>query len=257
MTNLHDMNRYPSLIGRHVVITGGANGIGAEMVRAFSEQGAIVSFLDTDSTNAHSLIASCASSSSPNVPRFYECDLADFFQLEHTFRDLQAIDVLINNAACDDRHEVDELTVREWDQSMNVNLRHYFFASQLVARTMIDRKCGVILNLGSVTFLNGNPDLPLYVCAKGGILGLTRSLARKWGVHGIRVNCISPGWVRTPRQVEKWLTPEADQRRMDSQCIKDWVLPQDVASMALFLASDDARMCTGQNFVVDGGRASI
>lgn len=247
-------NIFPSLRDRKVVITGGATGIGAEMVRAFSRQGAHVFVLDIDGANAAQLIASCGSEI---PPRFLECDVTQVHELQDTLSKIGAIDILVNNAACDDRHQVNEVTADEWDRLLHINLRHYFFASQAVAPAMIEQKCGVILNLGSVTFFNGNPDLPLYVCAKGGIVGLTRSLARKWGAHGIRVNCISPGWVLTARQQKLWVTPEADQRRRESQCIDDWLLPKDVAAMALFLASEDAHMCTGQNFVVDGGRASI
>jgi len=247
---------YPCLQERRVVISGGANGIGAAMVAAFAAQGARVAFLDLDTTSAAALLEQlqpCA-----HLPVFRRCDLQDLESLSQTLAELAAslgpVEVLINNAARDDRHKLEDVTPELWDELMGVNLRHQFFASQAVLPAMQEAGRGVIVNLGSITFLKGYPDLPVYVTAKGGVVGLTRALAREWGPHGVRVNCIIPGWVLTERQQRLWLTPEADAERLRSQALKDWILPEDVARLALFLASDDSRMCTGQNFVIDGGR---
>ena len=247
---------YPSLRERRVVISGGANGIGAAMVAAFAAQGARVTFLDLDTAAAAALLEQLHHCAHP--PVFRACDLQDLASLRRTLAELSAslgpVEVLINNAARDDRHRLEDVTPELWDELMGVNLRHQFFASQAVLPAMRDAGQGVIVNLGSITFLKGYPDLPVYVTAKGGVVGLTRALAREWGPHGVRVNCIIPGWVLTERQQRLWLTPEADAERLRSQSLKEWILPEDVARLALFLASDDSRMCTGQNFVIDGGR---
>ncbi|MCP9824570.1 SDR family NAD(P)-dependent oxidoreductase [Synechococcus sp. EJ6-Ellesmere] len=247
---------YPSLRDRRVVISGGANGIGAAMVAAFAEQGAQVAFLDVDTASALALIQQL--DGCRHRPLFRCCDLQDLEALRSTLTELAtaigALQVLINNAARDDRHQLEDVTPELWDELIGVNLRHQFFASQAVLPAMRDAGSGVIINLGSITFLKGFADLPVYVTAKGGVVGLTRALAREWGAHGVRVNCIIPGWVLTERQQRLWLTPEADAERRRTQSLKDWILPEDVARLALFLASDDSRMCTGQNFVIDGGR---
>jgi NAD(P)-dependent dehydrogenase (short-subunit alcohol dehydrogenase family) len=247
---------YPSLRDRMVLISGGASGIGAAMVAAFSAQGARVAFLDIDSSAAEALVARLADAR--HSPLFRHCDLQDLETLSRTLAELAATcgpaQVLINNAARDDRHQIEEVTPQLWDDLIGVNLRHQFFASQAVLPGMVAAGGGVIVNLGSITFLKGYPGLPVYVTAKGGVVGLTRALARQWGPHGVRVNCIIPGWVLTERQQRLWLTPEADAERLRSQSLKDWILPDDVARLALFLASDDSRMITGQNLVIDGGR---
>lgn len=247
---------YPSLRDRTVVISGGASGIGAAMVAAFAGQGARVAFLDIDDSAAETLVARLADA--PHPPLFRHCDLLDLESLCRTLAELAAgqgpAQVLINNAARDDRHRLEDVTPQLWDDLIGVNLRHQFFASQAVLPGMAAAGGGVIVNLGSITFLKGQPDLPVYVTAKGGVVGLTRALARQWGPHGVRVNCIIPGWVLTERQQRLWLTPQADAERLRSQSLKDWILPDDVARLALFLASDEARMITGQNLVIDGGR---
>lgn len=251
---------YPCLRERQVLITGGASGIGAAMVAAFAAQGARVAFLDIDDGAAGSLLHQLEADLQPPLhpPLYRHCNLQDLDALRSTLKALAAsmgpVQVLINNAARDDRHQLEEVTPALWDELIGVNLRHQFFASQAVLPAMAQAGAGVILNLGSITFLRGHPDLPIYGTAKGGVVGLTRALARQWGPHGVRVNCIIPGWVLTERQQRLWLTPEADAERLRSQSLKDWIRPEDVARLALFLASDEARMITGQNLVIDGGR---
>lgn len=247
--------RYPSLRDRMVVISGGASGIGAAMVASFAAQAARVAFLDIEDTAAEALVARLADA--PHTPLFRHCDLQDLESLRDTLAELAAscgpVQVLINNAARDDRHQLEDVTPQLWEELIGVNLRHQVFASQAVLPGMAAAGGGVIVNLGSITFLKGYTDLPVYVTAKGGVVGLTRALARRWGPHGVRVNCIIPGWVLTERQQRLWLTPQADAERLRSQSLKDWILPDDVARLALFLASDEARMITGQNLVIDGG----
>lgn len=246
---------YPCLQDRRVLISGGANGIGAAMLAAFAAQGAQVAFLDVDTAAAFALVSQLQGCRHP--PIFRHCDLQNLNSLRHTLAELAlafgTVQVLINNAARDDRHRLEEITPERWDELIGVNLRHQFFASQAVLPAMAEAGAGVIVNLGSITFLKGYSGLPVYVTAKGGVVGLTRALAREWGPHGVRVNCIIPGWVLTERQQRLWLTPEADAERLRSQSLKEWILPEDVARLALFLASDDSRMCTGQDFVIDGG----
>jgi D-xylose 1-dehydrogenase len=163
------------------------------------------------------------------------------------------ITVLVNNAANDERHIVAELTVEEWDEKQQVNLRHHFFAAQAVAPMMRRAGRGSIVNLGSISAYIDLTDLPAYITAKAGIEGLTRTLAREFGPDGIRVNCIIPGWVMTERQLRDWVTPEAAAHIERSQCLPEKVYPADVARLLLWLAADDSRMCTGQRRVVDGG----
>lgn len=247
---------YPSLRHRRVLITGGATGIGAATVKAFADQGAQVAFLDINNAAGVELATQLAQAEHP--PLFWDCDLMDLQALSSTIgaicEQIGAVEVLINNAARDDRHQIADVTPELWDELMGVNLRHQFFASQAVLPGMLAAGGGVIINLGSITFLKGFTNMPVYVIAKGGVVGLTRALAKEWGPQGVRVNCIIPGTVLTERQQRLWLTPEMEAERLHSQALKDWILPDDVASLALFLASDDSRMCTGQNFVIDAGR---
>jgi NAD(P)-dependent dehydrogenase (short-subunit alcohol dehydrogenase family) len=163
------------------------------------------------------------------------------------------IQVLVNNAGNDDRHRSEEVTVDYWDDRMAVNLRHQFFAAQAVRPQMKAAGGGSIVNFGSITWLVGDPDCPAYVTAKAAVTGLTRALARELGPDRIRVNCIMPGWVMTERQVKLWLTPDGERQIDERQCLPDRLYPADIARMVLFLAADDSRMCSGQNFIVDGG----
>ena len=246
---------YPSLRDKRVVVTGGGSSIGAAIVERFAQQGARVAFLDIAETDSRELERRLADSATP--PRFYKCDLTDSAAIRELFPRIRGqlgpIDVLINNAANDDRHNVEEVTPAYWDERIAVNLRHYFFCTQAVVADMKAARAGTILNLGSVSWHLALPGLAIYQTAKAGIEGLTRGLARDLGVFGIRVNCVVPGAVRTPRQMKLWFTPEEEARTVEQQCLKGRIEPHDVAAMVLFLASDDARMCTAHEYFVDAG----
>ncbi len=246
--------RYPSLRDKRVIVTGGATGIGEAIVEGFALQGAQVGFVDILGGPAQDLIRRLAEAH--HVPVFLEQDVADAAALGDTLAGLvEALggcDVLINNAASDDRHALDVVTPAYWDQRLAVNLKHAFFASQGVWPEMKANGGGVILNLGSISWHLGLDDLALYQIAKAGIEGLTRSLARELGPFNIRVNTIIPGNVQTERQM-RWYTPEGEAEIIAAQCLKGRLQPTDVAAMALFLASDDARFCTAHEYWVDGG----
>jgi NAD(P)-dependent dehydrogenase (short-subunit alcohol dehydrogenase family) len=247
---------YPSLRGSSVLITGGATGIGAALVEAFAGQGARVGFLDIDDKSGRAL-ARRIGDAGGHAPVFWRCDLLDLAALKRTMakarKALGPITVLVNNAARDDRHKPEEITPERWDHIMGVNLRHQFFAAQAVADGMREAGGGSIINFSSITFLLGMTGLPIYVTAKGGVVGMTRALAREWGPQRIRVNAIIPGWIMTERQKTLWLTPEADAMRAQAQALPDRIEPSEVARLALFLAAEDSRMCTGQEFVIDAG----
>ncbi len=244
--------RYPSLEGRTVYITGGASGIGADMVRAFADQGSRVGFVDIDEDNGTAL----ADELGENVV-FAACDLRDIESLKQAFAALEgaigAAEVLVNNAARDDRHGWQDVTPEYYDERISTNLRHMFFATQAVAPAMIAAGKGSIINMGSNSWWEAVGGMPAYTSAKAAVHGMTRSFARDLGPHRIRVNTVVPGWVMTERQKELWVTPEALARHLENQCLPDPVEPVYVARMVLFLASDDAAMCTANNFMVEAG----
>lgn len=246
---------YPSLRGKRVLITGGGSGIGAGMVEAFVQQGARVHFLDVAVQDSEELVVSLSAAEVP--PRFQRCDLTDLDAVKSTINGIIAaeggIDVLVNNAANDDRHKVEEVTPAYWDNRMAVNLRHLFFAAQAVAPSMKANGGGAIINLGSISWHLALPDITLYQTAKAAIEGMTRALARDLGEDNIRVTCVVPGGVKTPRQMRLWHNPEEEARMLGLQCLKQRVEPRDIAAMVLFLASDDARLCTAHNYFVDAG----
>jgi len=245
-----DFAHYPSLRGKIVLITGGASGIGAEMVAQFAGQGAGVAFLDFDieAGTAHAARTGAA---------FLPCDLRDITALRAAIAEVQSRigdpQVLVNNAARDDRHAIEGVEPDYWDERLATNLRHMFFCAQAVAPAMRRAKSGSIINMGSVSWMSGSGGMPAYTAAKSAVRGLTRGLARDLGTDGIRVNELVPGWVFTERQESLWASPEAVERHMLKQCIKRKVMPPDIARMALWLAADDSRMVTAQHFVVDGG----
>jgi D-xylose 1-dehydrogenase len=245
---------YPSLKDRLVVVTGGGSGIGAGFTEAFARQGARVVFLDIAEADSRALEASLAELSP--APVFHPCDLIDVAALQACLANVIAahgpIDVLINNAANDDRHSLAEVTHAYWDERIAVNLRHLYFAAQSAAPGMREQGRGVIINLGSISWHLGLPDLSLYETAKAGIEGMTRALARELGGDGVRVVCIVPGNVQTPRQM-KWYTPEGEAEIVAAQCLPGRLQPEDVAALGLFLASDDARLITGHEYFVDAG----
>ena len=246
---------YPSLAGRSVVVTGGGSGIGEGIVEAFVGQGARVAFLDFVEKPSLALVDRLTGSAA-DPPLFRACDLRDLDSLAATLGELTetlgGIDVLVNNAARDDRHRVEDVTPEFWDDSVATNLRHLFFAVRAVVPAMKRAGRGVIVNLGSISWHLGLPQLVLYETAKAGIEGLTRGLARELGRDGIRVNTIIPGNVRTPRQ-QQWYTPEQEAEIVAAQCLNGRIEAIDVAALALFLASDDARMCTGHDYWVNAG----
>lgn len=245
---------YPSLKGKLVVVTGGGSGIGAGFTEGFARQGARVVFLDI--AEDESLALEGALSGLSPAPVFHRCDLTDVEALKtclaRVIAEHGAVDVLVNNAANDDRHALAEVTPDYWNDRINVNLRHLFFAAQAVAPGMRARGAGVILNLGSISWHLGLPDLSLYETAKAGIEGMTRALARELGGDGVRVVCIVPGNVQTPRQMQ-WYSPDGEAEIVAAQCLKGRLQPSDVAALGLFLASDDARLITGHEYFVDAG----
>jgi len=242
--------RYPSLSGKRVVVTGGGSGIGEGIVRAFAAQAAEVHYLDVADAAALALESELAGA--PRAPRYHRCDLCDIPQLQATLAAIGPLDVLVNNAANDDRHSLADITPAYWDQRMAVNLRHLLFCTQAAAPGMAARGGGSVINLGSISWHLGLADLVLYETAKAGIEGMTRGLARELGAQGIRVNCVLPGNVQTPRQ-QRWYTPEGEAQIVAQQCLKGRLQPADVAALVLFLASDDARLCTGHDYWIDAG----
>lgn len=248
---------YPSLRDRVVLVTGGASGIGAEHVAQFARQGAKVAFLDIADAEASVLIEALRREGLP-PPLYQTCDLTDIPALQAAIaevaRRLGAITVLVNNAANDQRHAFEDVTVAFWDERMATNLRHQFFAIQAVAPLMRSAGGGSIINFGSISWHASQGGMPAYTTAKAAVEGLTKGMARDLGPFGIRVNCVIPGWIMTQRQIDLWLTPEAEEDLLRAQCLKAKLVPADVSRMVLWLASDDSRMCTSQLWVVDGGR---
>jgi NAD(P)-dependent dehydrogenase (short-subunit alcohol dehydrogenase family) len=241
---------YPSLKGKRVIVTGGSTGIGAALVTAFARQGAAVTFLDVLEKEGTALQRELAHEAV--APVFQPCDLADLSAVAAMFERIGPVDVLVNNAGNDDRHQLDEVTPAYWDERMAVNLRHLFFCAKAVVAGMKAKGGGAIINFGSISWHLGLPDLVLYETAKAGIEGMTRALARELGKDGIRVTTVVPGNVRTPRQL-RWYTPEGEADIVDHQCLKARIEPEHVAALVLFLASDDARMCTGHEYWIDAG----
>ena len=253
---------YPSLRGRTVFISGGSTGIGACFVERFHAQGARVGFVDRDAAAAAALLAKIAAgphAAAAPAPLFTHCDVTEIDALGAAIARTRAafgpVGALVNNAANDQRHRVEEVTPAFWDQCMAVNLRHQFFAAQAVVDDMAALGGGSIVNLGSIGWMIKGAGYPAYATSKAAILGLTRSLARDLGKRNIRVNALVPGWVMTERQLKTWVTPQAEAEIDANQCLPGRLQPEDIAAMALFLAADDSRMCTAQSFVVDAGWA--
>ena len=240
---------YPSLRGKRVLITGGGSGIGAGIVESFARQGSDVTFFDVCEEGSRAVAEAYGA-------RYVLNDLTDISATQQAIAQLEmeggAFDILVNNAANDDRHSIDDVTEEYWDDRVSVNLKHMFFCSQAVTAGMRNNGGGVILNLGSISWHLALPNLVLYQTCKAAIEGLTRALARDLGAYNIRVNCVVPGNVRTPRQL-KWYTPESEADIVDAQCLKVRLTPEDIAAMVLFLASDDARFTTGHDYWVDAG----
>lgn len=249
---------YPCLAGRVVFITGGASGIGEGLVRAFAAQHAKVGFIDINEAAGCALVDQLASAASGQGQTLFQvCDVTDTAALKQALarvrQALGPVSVLINNAASDQRHTIDEVTPAYFDHAVAINLKHQFFAAQAVAPDMQAQGGGSIINVGSTSWMIKAAGYPLYASCKAAVHGLTRALARDLGASRIRVNTLVPGWVMTRRQLELWVTPEAELEIDAAQCLPGRLQVQDVAQMALFLASDQARMCTAQDFVVDAG----
>jgi NAD(P)-dependent dehydrogenase (short-subunit alcohol dehydrogenase family) len=246
---------YPSLKDVSVLVTGGASGIGAEIVRAFAGQGSYVGFVDFDRDNGMALAAELTGTGAH--VRFELCDLRDIDALRAAFSALAAAQgparVLVNNAARDDRHKWADVTPAFYDERIATNLRHMFFAIQAVAPGMIAAGGGSIINLGSDSWWRAGGGFPVYTTSKAAVHGLTRGMARDLGPHRIRVNTLVPGWTMTERQKRLWVTPEGLERQLAAQCLPDPIESVYVARMALFLAADDSAMCTANNYMVEAG----
>ena len=242
---------YPSLKGKTIFITGGASGIGFELVRGFAAQGANVGFVDVHESNSKAL-----SDTAVNITHEI-CDLTNIEALQEALAKLASrlgpATVLVNNAANDDRHNWQDVTPAYWDERLQTNLRHQFFAIQCVAPGMITAGGGSIINMGSNSWHETGGGFPAYATSKAAIHGLTRTMARDLGQHRIRVNTVVPGWIMTDRQKDLWATPEALESQRQRQCLPDLIEPIYVARMVIFLASDDAFMCSANNYMVEGG----
>lgn len=249
--------QYQDLTNANVLITGGGSGIGACLVRNFCQQNANVAFISIDDEKSEALCTSIHRQTG-KFPSYFSCDLADATALKSTLNtiteQMQNIDVLVNNAANDQRHSLNNMTIDEWDSNINVNLRPHFFTAQAVAKSMQKRQKGSIINIGSNASLLGLSGYPAYVAAKAGIVGLSKALARELGENQIRVNTVIPGWVMTEKQIKLWATPEAIKECLAQQCLKSTLSEQDIANGVLFLASSASQMITGQTLVIDGGR---
>ena len=248
--------RYPSLAGRTVFVTGGGSGIGAAIVASFAAQGSRVAFVDIAEA-ASAALADALAAAGHSRPWWRLCDVRDIAALQTAIAvaqgELGDLQVLVNNVASDDRHTLESVTPAYYDDRIAINQRAALFALQAVVPGMQRLGSGSIINLGSISWQTKQSDLPCYAIAKSAVNGLTRGTAASLGRHRIRVNTVTPGWVMTERQIALWLTPEGEQSIARNQCLPDRLQPQDIANMVLYLASDDARMCTGQEFTVDGG----
>jgi NAD(P)-dependent dehydrogenase (short-subunit alcohol dehydrogenase family) len=248
--NIEDLRAlYPSLRGKRVLVTGGGSGIGAGIVEAFARQGSAVTFIDVADAESRALAARTGAS-------FERVDLKDVQAVGRCIAQMVdrdgPFDVLVNNAANDDRHEVDAVTEDYWNDRLDVNLKHQFFCTQAVVPGMRANGGGAIVNLGSISWHLALPELVLYQTCKAAIEGLTRALARDLGPDNIRVTCVVPGNIKTPRQ-DKWYTPEEEAKLVEAQCLSHRLVPEDVAALVTFLASQDARAITGHEYFVDGG----
>ena len=248
--------QYFDLKGKRALVSGGASGIGSSIVEHLCEQGVEVYFFDKDKKEAQKTIYRIKKKKF-RIPTFIKCNIKKIQKYKTSILNIikkkGPIDILVNNASNDQRHSLEEITEKYWDERMAINLKHYLFAIQTVKKSMVKNKGGSIINLGSVSWFRGAVMFPAYSIAKAGIYGLTRSLARDLGEHNIRINSIAPGSIATERQSKLWLNPKFKKEILKKQCLSRQLLPQDVSKMVLYLASDISSGCTKQNFTVDGG----
>ncbi len=246
---------YPDLAEKPVLVTGGGSGIGEALTRSFARQGARVAFLDIAVDPSRALVDDLAKEGRSVL--FEPCDLTDIEALRAAIARIAAtlgpIRILVNNAGNDTRRPTPDVTPDFFDGTVAANLKHQFFCAQAVLDGMKAAGGGAIINMGSVSWMAGQGGMAVYTACKSAVLGLTRSMARDYGPFGIRVNAVAPGWIMTDRQRELWLTPEAERKLMEDQCLKRLLVPDDIARFVLFLASDEAGACTAQHYVVDGG----
>ena len=245
---------YPDLNGASVFITGGGSGIGAGLTVAFLRQGAHVAFVQR--SDAHGF-CDAMEQGTGNRPLFLPCDITDraalFAAIDRAADAHGPVQILVNNAANDQRHRLEDVTEDFLDWALAINFKAYLYATQAVVPAMRDMGCGSIINITSISYMMGNAGYPVYTAANSALNGLTRSLAREFGPDRIRVNALAPGWVMTPKQLEQWVTPEGLAAHMARQCLPDQLVPDDIAGGVLFLASDSSRAMTGQALVIDGG----
>ena len=253
---MESFTKFSGLEDAVVLVTGGATGIGSAVVEKFVHQGSRVVFLDINTDASRALISRLAPGAKAS-PEFVYADLKEVQSLkgmiESICRRVGPVRVLVNNAANDERHKMEDITPEYWRDRLATNLDHYFFCIQAVVPVMEAAGGGAIVNLGSCVTRSAFPGMPAYSTAKGAIEGLTRGLARALGPKNIRINCVLPGFVKTERQVERWLTPDLEHRLMEGQCLKRFVKPEEVARLVVFLSSEDASACTNQFFVIDAG----
>jgi D-xylose 1-dehydrogenase len=246
---------YPSLKGRTVLVTGGGSGIGESIVEHFAAQGSKVGFIDIKEKESKALVTRLKRKR--QKVHFEHCDLTDIPALHEAINSVRRafgpITILVNNAAHDERHKLEEVTSEYFDDRIRVNLKHQFFTIQAVVGDMKKARNGAIVNMGSTSWMVAFGGLPVYTAAKAGVIGLTRGLAHELGQHNIRINSIAPGWIMTRRQKELWVTPEALEQLMKDQCLQRTLDPADIARAVLFYASDEASACTNQSVVFDGG----
>ncbi len=247
---------YASLKGKRVFVTGGGSGIGAALVGAFAAQGALVAFVDIAGDASEALCAQVAATGAP-APLFRHCDITDIAALQGVMAELAErigdFDVLVNNAANDQRHQLEDVSLEYWNERIAINQRPMFFTCQSVLAGMKRKGGGSIINVSSISWHVKGGGYPAYATTKAAVVGLTRGLARDLGAHGIRVNTVTPGWVMTERQIELWVDDAAEIEIKKMQCLPGKLMPEHIASMVLFLASDDSAMCTSQEFIVDAG----
>ena len=253
---MKQLAKYGSLQGKRVFITGGGSGIGESLVAEFAAQGALVAFVDI-AVDASEALCRRLAEAGMTAPLFRHCDITDIASLQAVMAELAGklgdFDILVNNAANDQRHQAQDVTLEYWNERIAINQRPMFFTCQAVFEGMKRQGGGSIINVSSISWHMKSGGYPVYATTKAAVVGLTRGLARDFGAHNIRVNTVTPGWVMTQRQIDLWVDDAAEVEIKKSQCLPNKLMPQDIAAMVLFLASDDGAMCSSQEFIVDAG----